>query len=345
VRVSITGGTPLRFANNRRPDALSLVRVHGRFYTVSGASIATLDGVPIPNTYDVSFGGADGAPPYIDVDHTVEFFQTSYISTGGHVFEYVGDNARGCSYNALPEYGGVADSTFEIVRTAPAKIFFTSSDHLGNQKIGDFFSVNQSTGAVKLDAKNFDLSRISTLGPFIREGVSQGVPMQEVSASTSLVSSTGQADGRTVPTQTAVKGYVDPRAVPQTGGTPGAFLRYTGDAGAPFQWAQFTVENLPVESREKLGIVRVAVRCDVISGLVADGDARFFGNVTADRVEVISDVLVAGAGLELTCASTPHVPPPSRNRTLTFDLVNDTTLTINARGSDGEVRSHTITLT
>jgi hypothetical protein len=290
VRVTITGGTPLRFANNRKPDALSIVRVHGRFYTVNGA--AAVEGMP--NTYDVSFGGSDGAPPYIDVAHEVEFFQTSYISTGGHVFEYVGDDKRGCTYNSLPEYGGVPDATFEIVRTAPAKIFFTSSDHLGNQKIGDFFSVNQATGSVKLDAKNFDLSRISTLGPFIREGVAQGVTMREVSASTSLISSTGQPDGGTVPTQTAVKGYVDPRAVPG-GGTVGSFLRWTG--GTPsYEWKQFTVENFPVESRENLGIIRAAVRCDVISGLVADGDARIFGNLTADRV-LVTDEITIGADL------------------------------------------------
>ena len=349
VRVTITGGTPLRFANNRKPDALSIVRVHGRFYTVNGAS--AVDGMP--NTYDVSFGGSEGAPPYIDVAHEVEFFQTSYISTGGHVFEYVGDDSRGCTYNALPEYGGVPDSTFEIVRTAPAKIFFTSSDHLGNQKIGDFFSVNQSTGSVKLDAKNFDLSRISTLGPFIREGVAQGVTMREVSASTNLVASTGQPDGSTVPTQTAVKGYVDTRAVPLTGGTVGSFLRWTGGTPA-YEWKQFTVESLPAESRENVGVIRAAVRCDVINGLVADGDSRIFGNLTADSVEVTSGnavvtgmvvsggMLVANAGLELTCAATPHNPP--RNRTLTFDLVNNTTLKINARGTDGVVRSSTIAL-
>ncbi len=302
VRVTITGGTPLRFANNRKPDALSIVRVHGRFYTVSGASAVA----GMPNTYDVAFGGSEGAPPYIDVAHEVEFFQTSYISTGGHVFEYVGDDARGCTYNSLPEYGGVPDSTFEIVRTAPAKVFFTSSDHLGNQKIGDFFSVNQATGSVKLDAKNFDLSRISTLGPFIREGVAQGVTMREVSASTSLVSSTGQPDGSTVPTQTAVKGYVDPRAVPLTNGVPGAYLRCTGINPLTYDWKQFTVEDLPTQSREQLGVIRAAVRCDVISGLVADGDARIFGNLVADRV-LVTEAITIDADLEvpgnLTAAS------------------------------------------
>lgn len=339
VRVTITGGTPLRFANNRRPDALSIVRVHGRFYTVSGAAEVS------QNTYDVSFGGSEGAPPYIDVGHEVEFFQTSYISTGGHVFEYVGDNARGCTYNSLPEYGGVADSTFEIVRTSPAKVFFTSSDHLGNQKIGDFFSVNQATGAVKLDAKNFDLSRISTLGPFIREGVAQGVALREVSASTNLVSSTGAPDGATVPTQTAVKTYVDKQAVPigSAGGQVGAFLRWTGD-GLGYEWKQFTVENLPVASREKLGIIRAGVRCDVVSGLVADGDARIFGSVNAEGDAVVAGKVVANAGLELTFPPDSHVPPLDSNRTMTFDLVDDTTLKINVRGSDGQVRSSTISL-
>ena len=299
-RIQITGGMPLRFANNKKPDTLSIVRIHGRFYTVNGA-----EKVPgLASTYDISFGGSEGSPPYVDLKHGVEFFQPSYISTGGHVFEYVGDQVRGCTYNALPQYGGQPDSTYYIVKEAPAKVFYTSSDHLGNQKIGDFFTVNQATGSVTLDAKNFDLSRISSLGPFLRDGVAQGVVLREVSASESLVASTGAPDGSTVPTQTAVKSYVDTRSVPQSGGTVGAFLRYTGGNPA-YKWTQFTVENLPMESRETLGVISAVIRADVIDGLIAEGDAVIYGNLTCDTL--VTSKSIAMSLLEANVSASGNV--------------------------------------
>lgn len=276
IRVRITGGLPLRFANNRKPDTLSIVRIHGKFYTVQGASLVT-DAVD-SDTYDVAFGGTEGAPPYVDVGHNIAFFQVSYLSTGGHVFEYVGDLERGGTYNSLPEYGGIPSSANEIKYELPAKVFFTASDHLGNQRVGEFFSINQATGSVKLDAKNFDLTRISSLGPFLRDGVAQGVVMREVSANEGLKASTGAADPSTVPTQSAVKTYVDKRAVPidGVGIVDGAFLRWNNGVSQKYEWASAVAEDL--------GVISVVLRADVINGLVADGDAKIFGNLTVDSL-------------------------------------------------------------
>ena len=281
IRVRITGGLPLRFANNRKPDTLSIVRIHGKFYTVQGASLVFDETDPDryePDTYDVAFGGTEGAPPYVDVGHNIAFFQVSYLSTGSHVFEYVGDLERGGTYNSLPEYGGIPSSANEIKYELPAKVFFTASDHLGNQRVGEFFSINQATGSVKLDAKNFDLTRISSLGPFLRDGVAQGVVMREVSANEGLRASTGAADPSTVPTQSAVKTYVDKRAVPIEGvGTPdGYFLRWNNGVDQKYEWAPAVAEDL--------GVISVVLRADVINGLVADGDAKIFGNLTVDSL-------------------------------------------------------------
>ena len=102
IRVQITGGAALRFVNNPQPDTGSIVRIHGVFYMVKGAT--KVEGYDYE--YDITFGGEAGAPPYVDVGHAVEFFFVSTISTGGHVFEYCGDDTNGCTYNALPEYGG-----------------------------------------------------------------------------------------------------------------------------------------------------------------------------------------------------------------------------------------------
>jgi hypothetical protein len=281
-RVKITGGLPRRFANNSKPDSLSLVRIHGLLYTVTATSEVTDEsGAIVPFTYDIAFGGVEGAPPYIDPGHAIDFFFVSQLSTGSHVFEFCGDKLRGCTYNALPEYGGDAGTqkqSAEIDALAPAKIYFTSSDHLGNQRIGDFFSVNQSTGSISVDAQSFDLSKIQRIGPFLRSGIPQGVALQEVSTNKNLLASTGQAAEDTVPTQSAVKAYVDRRAVELTGGNVGDVLRIppggadTDGTVLKWEWGQLTAENF--------GVVSVIFRADVISGLVADGDAKMYGNVT-----------------------------------------------------------------
>ena len=325
IRVAITGGIPLRFANNRKPDTLSIVRIHGRFYTVSGSSPVTDDGAV--DTYDISFQGIEGGPAYVDVDHDIAFYQVSYISTGSHTFEYCG-SPLGCTYNSLPEFGGIPDPTNETSAVAPAKVFYTSSDHLGNQKVGEFFKIDQASGSVTLNAKNFDLSRISSLGPFLRNGVAQGVAMKEVSTNVDLRASTGVPDGSTVPTQTAVKRYVDKRAVPLNDATPpGYFLRWTGTGETQYQWLPATAENL--------GVISVAMRTDVINGLIADGDAKVFGNVTCDTVQALG-------GVEVTLPGAATVSESAR--TLTLDLVTDTALTFRVRGSDGVVRTAVLPL-
>jgi hypothetical protein len=147
------------------------------------------------------------APPSITTGNNVYFHQLSNISTGGLVMEYVGS---GVTYNALPKFGGVPIRTREINEFAPGRIFYTTVDNIGNIKVGDFFAVNQLTGEVTIDANSFNLSGLNTIGPFKRNGVGVGVVLQEVSNNTTLLNSQGLYGEDTVPTQYAVKGYIDP---------------------------------------------------------------------------------------------------------------------------------------
>ena len=145
------------------------------------------------------------APPSIATNAQIKFHQLSNISTGGLVMEYVGS---GVTYNALPKYGGVPIRTREIVEYAPGRVFYSTVDNIGNLKIGDFFSVNQLTGEVTIDANSFNLSGLNAIGPFKRNGVAVGVVLQEVSNNTTLLNSQGLFGEDTVPTQYAVKEYV-----------------------------------------------------------------------------------------------------------------------------------------
>lgn len=117
----------------------------------------------------------------------------------------------GVTYNALPKFGGVPIRTREINEFAPGRVFYSTVDNIGNLKIGDFFAVNQLTGEVTIDANSFNLAGLNTIGPFKRNGVAVGVVLQEVSNNTTLLNSQGLYGEDTVPTQFAVKGYVDIR--------------------------------------------------------------------------------------------------------------------------------------
>ena len=146
------------------------------------------------------------APPSITTNDQIKFHQLSNISTGGLVMEYVGS---GVTYNALPKFGGVPIRTREINEFAPGRVFYSTVDNIGNLKIGDFFAVNQLTGEVTIDANQFNLSGLNAIGPFRRNGVAVGVVLQEVSNNTNLLNSQGLFGEDTVPTQYAVKEYIE----------------------------------------------------------------------------------------------------------------------------------------
>ena len=145
------------------------------------------------------------APPSIATNAQIKFHQLSNISTGGLVMEYVGS---GVTYNALPKYGGVPIRTREINQIAPGRVFYSTVDNIGNLKIGAYFAVNQLTGEVTINANSFNLSGLNAIGPFSRNGIAVGVVLNEVSNNTTLLNSQGLFGEDTVPTQYAVKEYV-----------------------------------------------------------------------------------------------------------------------------------------
>lgn len=94
---------------------------------------------------------------------TVNFYQRSYMSASGYVFEYVG---AGTNYGALPQRG-IKDPVQgkEVVQVNNGKIFFTSTDQNGDFRIGPGLVVSQSTGV--LSGRTFTKSLFANLTPFI----------------------------------------------------------------------------------------------------------------------------------------------------------------------------------
>jgi hypothetical protein len=139
---------------------------------------------------------------------TVDFRLRSQISAPGHTFEYVGS---GTNYNALPWRGGIPIRANERVEANNGRIFSSNTNEIGDFKVGDAFSVDGTTGSVTINTDQFNLSGLNFIGPFSRNGgfSTVGVQLQEVSNDANLIASTGTADGNTVPTQFAVKTFIE----------------------------------------------------------------------------------------------------------------------------------------
>ena len=93
----------------------------------------------------------------------VNFYQRSYISASGYLFEYVG---AGTNYGALPQRG-VADpvQSKETVQLNSGKVFFTSTDQNGDFRIGQGLVISQATGV--LSGRTFVQSLYANMTPFI----------------------------------------------------------------------------------------------------------------------------------------------------------------------------------
>jgi hypothetical protein len=94
---------------------------------------------------------------------TVNFYQRSYISASGYLFEYVG---AGTNYGALPQRG-ILDpvQSKETIQLNTGKVFFTSTDQNGDFRIGRGLVISQATGV--LSGRTFVQSLYANMTPFI----------------------------------------------------------------------------------------------------------------------------------------------------------------------------------
>jgi hypothetical protein len=111
----------------------------------------------------VELGEAVTRPDLFPDGSTANFYQRSYISASGYLFEYVG---AGTNYGALPQRG-VADpvQSKETVQLNSGKVFFTSTDQNGDFRIGPGLVISQATGV--LSGRTFVQSLYANMTPFI----------------------------------------------------------------------------------------------------------------------------------------------------------------------------------
>jgi hypothetical protein len=142
----------------------------------------------------------------------------------------------------------------QVLESNKGRVFFVSTDQSGNFKVGDFFAVDQGTGRLSLDAK-IDLRGIDSLR------LRSGQEIFEFSDDTTM-GGIGPADANAVPTENAVRNYIDSRLglnhfgerVTDNLRGPG-YLALNGELSMKgnIDMDRFTVRNLPDPRRGASG--------------------------------------------------------------------------------------------
>ena len=91
----------------------------------------------------------------------------------------------------------------EAVEQGTGRVFWVSSDQSGNFRVGEFFAVDQGTGKVTLDAK-IDLQGLTSLR------LAAGETVSEFTGDVTL-GGAGEASNQALPTEAAVRSYIDRR--------------------------------------------------------------------------------------------------------------------------------------
>ena len=154
-------------------------------------------------------------------------YNFSQIRLTGHDFLNIGTGGvTTTNYPGVPTQPPAQGN--EVFEDLPGRVYYVSTDQDGNFRVGDYFRVDQGTGTATLNANAFNLSGLSSL-QLGSIGAQLGETINEFSSDATL----GQSNPTNiaVPTEAAVKGYVDnrvPQAIPTAVGNTDLFLKSTG---------------------------------------------------------------------------------------------------------------------
>lgn len=127
------------------------------FYTV-GESTNVESGLCIV-TFDEKILAVDRP----QANSRTSFHQGSYLSASSHTFEYVGSGTD--LTQALPYNGGVPDQELEVIESRGGAVYYTSTDHKGDFRIGNELLINRATGTI--NGRTFNKSLFAVMTPYI----------------------------------------------------------------------------------------------------------------------------------------------------------------------------------
>lgn len=144
----------LEYVNQNWTDISNGTR---NFYTVSSATNL------VSNVSIVTF---DERIFFVDrplANNRVNFHQGSYLSASSHTFEYVGSGTQLLS--ALPYAGGKPEQLNEVIQSRGGAIYYTSTDHKGDFRIGDELLIDRASGTI--NGRTFNKSLFAVMTPYI----------------------------------------------------------------------------------------------------------------------------------------------------------------------------------
>ena len=262
-------------------DALQFSTTDGNAFQIQSVSTVTANSV----VYRVLVFSTSRATPVADGVALQVRKEFSVIRLTGHDFLQVGTG--GTDTTNWPNQPTQAPSQADQVivnATDPGRVYYVATDELGNFYVGDQFQVDQATGNVTLDASAFDLAglqslRLGSVGGLI------GASVDEFSTDANLT----QNSNTKVPTQAAVKGYVDTvNDITPTGGTLGVVGILTANSavfsGNVSVGGALTYED--VTNVDSIGIITARNNIKVGTGVTFTpaGAGFFAGIVTASTL-------------------------------------------------------------
>jgi hypothetical protein len=167
-------------------------------YIISAVSTATVNSVTV---YIVTLAQQKATPSTDGVIANIRY-NFSLIRLTGHDFLFIGTGGVATTnYPGVPTQGPTQAN--QIVYTFPGRVYYISTDEKGNFNVGQYFAVNQATGAATLNANAFNLSGLTSLrlGSI---GAQLGAQVDEFSTDGTLSANSNTK----VPTQAAMRTYL-----------------------------------------------------------------------------------------------------------------------------------------
>ena len=204
----------------------------------------------------------------------------------GHDFLDIGTGGFNTSNYPNVIFGepGEKQSANEVIEKGKGRVFYVSTDQNGIFRVGRFFSVDQGTGTVTFSA-SLALSDVDGLG------FKRGVVITEFSTDTAMVDNASD----TVPTESAVRGYVNRRLGYDVTGAPVANKLGPGvlapNGAVPMTDDLNAANNTITNLAEPVNLADAATKSYVDSGRgdmdeIKDLRSVEYNNVTANQLLV-----------------------------------------------------------
>jgi hypothetical protein len=129
----------------------------------NGTSYYTIKGVTPLSSGSSTLTLVERMRNSVSAGTTTKFYQPSRITAAGHTFEYSGSGTN--VVTALPQNGGIPNQATEVIQELGGQVYYTSTDQLGDFRIGSDLVINRGTGTIT--GVTFDRSLFAVMTPYI----------------------------------------------------------------------------------------------------------------------------------------------------------------------------------